>query len=274
MWGIQPLVVAKTDGNAKQQLLGSSMGTLVLATGALFIQAPHYTPTILIASFFSGVFCGIGQMNQFSSYEKVGVSFAQPILTAIQLIGTTLFGFLIFHEWTHAWQIILGTSALGCIIVGATFTSKKENPIKVSEKSKLSAAVTMLLSGGSLVLYVVITKFFGISGWDAILPQAVGIFVTALFLTRKDKAQQFTKATYLNILPGVIWSLGNLALLFSNQLVGVTTGFTFSQMGVVISTLGGLVLFKEKKTKKELKFIYLGVCLVVLGGVLIGVAKG
>ncbi|PDB20568.1 GRP family sugar transporter, partial [Listeria monocytogenes] len=36
----------------------------------------------------------------------------------------------------------------------------------------------------------------------------------------------------------------------------------------------GIILLKEKKTQKEMLFVIVGVVLVVLGGILIGVAKG
>ncbi|HAA8213655.1 TPA_asm: glucose transporter GlcU, partial [Listeria monocytogenes] len=64
-----------------------------------------------------------------------------------------------------------------------------------------------------------------------------------------------------------------LALLFSNKLVGIATGFSLSQMGVVISTIGGILFLGEKKTKKELILVIIGVVLVIIGGTMIGIAK-
>lgn len=70
-----------------------------------------------------------------------------------------------------------------------------------------------------------------------------------------------------------MWATGNLALLFSNKLVGIATGFSLSQMGVVISTIGGILFLGEKKTKKELILVIIGVVLVIIGGTMIGIAK-
>ncbi|MEG7763298.1 GRP family sugar transporter, partial [Listeria monocytogenes] len=75
------------------------------------------------------------------------------------------------------------------------------------------------------------------------------------------------------MIPGVMWATGNLALLFSNKLVGIATGFSLSQMGVVISTIGGILFLGEKKTKKELILVIIGVVLVIIGGTMIGIAK-
>ena len=51
---------------------------------------------------------------------------------------------------------------------------------------------------------------------------------------------------------------------------GVATGFTLSQMNVVIATLGSIFLLGERKTPREMRFIFAGLALVVGGGVLIG----
>ncbi|MBA5735072.1 glucose transporter GlcU, partial [Escherichia coli] len=51
------------------------------------------------------------------------------------------------------------------------------------------------------------------------------------------------------------------------------TGFSLSQMGVVISTIGGILFLGEKKTKKELILVIIGVVLVIIGGTMIGIAK-
>lgn len=62
-------------------------------------------------------------------------------------------------------------------------------------------------------------------------------------------------------------------MLYANSVVGVATGFSLSQLGVVISTLGAILLLKERKTRKEILFVIGGVILVVIGGILIGVTK-
>jgi glucose uptake protein len=44
-------------------------------------------------------------------------------------------------------------------------------------------------------------------------------------------------------------------------------------MGIVISTLGGIFLLGEKKTKRQLISITIGIVLIILGGVFLGMAK-
>lgn len=196
-----------------------------------------------------------------------------PLSTGMQLVGTSLFGVFAFHEWGTTSKLVLGFSALALIIIGIFLTSYQQHKDENSGQNMKKGIITLLISSVGYVGYVVITRWFDISGWDAILPQAIGMVVAGLLFSIKSEEKRFTKQTWLNMIPGVMWATGNLALLFSNKLVGIATGFSLSQMGVVISTIGGILFLGEKKTKKELILVIIGVVLVIIGGTMIGIAK-
>ncbi|WP_239256367.1 GRP family sugar transporter [Listeria ilorinensis] len=273
MWGIMPLVVSKIGGKPKQQIIGTTLGAFIFAVFVFFFTDPHYTATILVASFVSGAFWSLGQMNQFRAFTQVGVSKTMPLSTGMQLVGTSLFGVFAFHEWGTTAKLVLGFSALVLIIIGIALTSYQENKDAEQGTNMKKGLATLLVSTIGYVGYVVVTRWFDIDGWDAILPQAVGMVMAALLFAIKSDEKRFTKQTFLNIIPGLLWATGNLALLFSNAMVGIATGFSLSQMGVVISTLGGILFLGEKKTKKEWIFVVIGVILVITGGTMIGLAK-
>ncbi|MEG0372360.1 MAG: GRP family sugar transporter, partial [Enterococcus sp.] len=54
---------------------------------------------------------------------------------------------------------------------------------------------------------------------------------------------------------------------------GLAIGFSLSQMGIIISTLGGIFLLGEHKTKKEMYYVIIGCLLIILGGVVLGYMK-
>jgi glucose uptake protein len=96
--------------------------------------------------------------------------------------------------------------------------------------------------------------------------------VSAILLSLRE-GDLFTKKTAGNTVGGLMWAVGNVALLFATAKVGVATSFSLSQTGVVISTIGGVLLLKETKTKKEMTFVIIGCILVVAGGIMIGFTK-
>ena len=55
--------------------------------------------------------------------------------------------------------------------------------------------------------------------------------------------------------------------------VGLAISFSFSQMGIVISTFGSILLLGEHKTKKEWLYVCLGSILVIVGGIILGQLK-
>ncbi len=120
-------------------------------------------------------------------------------------------------------------------------------------------------------MYVVVARLFNVDGWSALFPQAIGMLIGGLILTYKHKP--FNKYAIRNIIPGLIWAAGNMFLFISQPKVGVATSFSLSQMGIVISTLGGIFLLGEKKTKRQLISITIGIVLIILGGVFLGMAK-
>ncbi|KQS16060.1 glucose transporter GlcU [Exiguobacterium sp. Leaf187] len=271
MWGSLPLVVSKIGGSTAQQIIGTTLGALLFAIVTFFFVSPEMSTTAWVAGFFSGAFWALGQKNQFAAFRQMGVSKTMPISTGMQLVGTSLFGVLAFGEWSTTTALILGISALVLIIAGAAFTSYKEDKSKQDEN--IGKGLTLLLiSTVGYVGYVVIARWFDINGWEAVLPQAVGMVVSAILLSLRE-GDLFTKKTAGNTIGGLMWAVGNVALLFATAKVGVATSFSLSQTGVVISTIGGVLLLKETKTKKEMTFVIIGCILVVAGGIMIGFTK-
>ncbi|MCT6859533.1 MAG: GRP family sugar transporter, partial [Apilactobacillus sp.] len=56
----------------------------------------------------------------------------------------------------------------------------------------------------------------------------------------------------------------------SLKLNGVANAFPLTQMNVVVSTLGGLIILKENKNRKEIIFTVIGLIMIVVAAILIG----
>ncbi|MCP1122019.1 glucose transporter GlcU [Bacillus sp. AFS018417] len=270
-WGNILIVSVKMGGGAYSQTVGMTIGALFFATIIYAFTTPALSLTILIVGFVSGLFWALGQVNQLKTVEKMGVSTTVTISTGMQLVATTIFGVIAFHEWTTTTTIILGTIAILLIVIGVVFTSldDKENAQPPGQLKK--GIVTLITSTFGYLVYVVIIRWYNVDGWSAILPQAVGMFVGAVILTAKHKP--FNKYAIRNILSGLLWGTGNLFLFLSQPKVGVATSFSLSQTGIIISTFGAIIFLGEKKTKRQMVFIALGSALIIGGAVLLGMTK-
>ena len=122
-WGILPLAVSKIKGKPVNQIFGTTVGTLIVAVLALpMIKTAIDAKTFMLAA-LAGAFWVIGQLGQYTSYARVGVSETMPISTGLQLIGTSLVGVTMFGEWPTANAKLWGFIGIALLIVGAIFTS-------------------------------------------------------------------------------------------------------------------------------------------------------
>ncbi|MHA4413242.1 RhaT/GlcU family sugar-proton symporter [Bacillus cereus] len=273
-WGSIVLFNVKLGGGPYSQILGTTLGALVFSIGVYIFIKPVLTPLMIIVGIISGLFWALGQANQLKSIDLIGVSKTMPISTGMQLVSTTLFGVIVFHEWSTTTSVVLGVLALLCIIIGIVLTSLQSKEEKNDEqKGNFKKGIVMLLiSTLGYLVYVVIIRLFGIDGWSALLPQAIGMVLGGILLTFKH--QPFNKYAIHNIIPGLIWAAGNMFLFISQPRVGVATSFSLSQMGIVISTLGGIFILGEKKTKRQFIAIVIGIIFIIAAGIMLGVAKG
>ncbi|MEC2445225.1 RhaT/GlcU family sugar-proton symporter [Bacillus cereus] len=273
-WGSIVLFNVKLGGGPYSQILGTTLGALVFSIGVYIFIKPVLTPVMIIVGIISGLFWALGQANQLKSIDLIGVSKTMPISTGMQLVSTTLFGVIVFHEWSTTTSVVLGVLALLCIIIGIVLTSLQSKEEKNDEqKGNFKKGIVMLLiSTLGYLVYVVIIRLFGIDGWSALLSQAIGMVLGGILLTFKH--QPFNKYAIHNIIPGLIWAAGNMFLFISQPRVGVATSFSLSQMGIVISTLGGIFILGEKKTKRQFIAIVIGIIFIIAAGIMLGIAKG
>ncbi|WP_445488788.1 GRP family sugar transporter [Niallia sp. 03133] len=270
-WGSIILLNVKIGGGPYSQTLGTTIGALLFSTVVYFIAHPQLTPTIFVVGVVSGMFWALGQSSQYKSIQYIGVSKTMPISTGLQIVTITLVGVLAFHEWNSKTTIILGVTAIILILCGIIFTSYDNKTSEDENKALKKGIITLLISTVGYVGYAAIGRVFGVVGWSALFPQAIGMVIGGIIITYKHKP--YNKHALYNIFPGLFWAAGNMFLFISQPKVGVAISFSLSQTGVVISTLGGIFLLKEKKTKRQLMFIGLGIILIVIGVVCLGIAK-
>ncbi|MED0771779.1 RhaT/GlcU family sugar-proton symporter [Bacillus siamensis] len=270
-WGSIVLFNVKLGGGPYSQTLGTTIGALIFSAVIYLVIHPVLTPFIFIVGIVSGLFWAVGQSNQLKTIEYIGVSKTMPISTGMQLVSTALFGVIVFHEWSTVTTVLLGILALIFIVIGIVLTSLESKKSKEQSGQFKKGIITLIISTIGYLVYVVVARLFNVDGWVALFPQAIGMFIGGLILTYKHKP--FNKYTIRNIIPGLIWAAGNMFLFISQPKVGVATSFSLSQMGIVVSTLGGIFLLGEKKTNRQLISISIGIVLIILGGVLLGIAK-
>ena len=110
--------------------------------------------------------------------------------------------------------------------------------------------------------YVALGANFNVIGTKALFFQSVGMAIGGFILSMNHKTS--IKSTALNLIPGVVWAIGNLFMFYSQPKVGVATSFSLSQLLVIVSTLGGIFIWGEKKDNLQMTGMCSGIILTLI----------
>lgn len=269
-WGLYPTIASKIGGRPVNQILGSTLGTLIFAiVFDLYKGMELPTGSDLTFSILSGVGWAIAQIITFQSFTLIGSSRAMPITTAFQLLGASLWGVFALGNWPGATAKVLGAFALVLIILGAWMTVWTEK--KNTEGSNLLKKAVLLLAVGEIGYwaYSAAPQATSIDGMHAFLPQAIGMVIVAVVysavLSFKEKSAFVEVVSYKHIFSGFFFAFAALTYLISAQpdMNGLATGFILSQTSVVLATLTGIWFLGQKKTKKEMTVTVIGLVLIL-----------
>ena len=271
-WGLYPTIASKIGGKPVNQILGSTLGTLIFALVLAMIKGLALpSGAALFFSVLSGIGLGTAQIITFHSFTLIGSSKAMPITTAFQLLGASLWGVFYLGDWPIATAKIIGFTALAVIILGAWMTVWSEHKTP-ENKSALTKAVVLLAVGEiGYWLYSAAPQQAKIDGMHAFLPQAIGMVlaavVYAIMMTVKGKERSpFVEAvSYKQVFSGFFFAFAALTYLISAQpdMNGLATGFILSQTSVVLATLTGIWFLGQKKTSKEMVVTVCGLVLIL-----------
>lgn len=267
LWGINPIIISKIGGNSFHKLTGTSIGVMIV--GILIFLKIHLT-IITVEDFFLGFISGsawtIGQYGQYVSYNKIGISRTMPFSTAIQLIGTGIIGGFLLDEWSSEQAKIIGIISVVLLILGATIIS-----INRKEKSKLkfSEILFLMMTSIGYWIYSCVPKLTNTAGLSLFLAQAIGIAVSGIVIVLLLRPNTICKKESMkNILPGIFYGVAAVVYIIAAKENGVTLAYLIGQLNVVVSTLGGILIFHEFETNHEIFVKICGLTFIVIGSLI------
>lgn len=281
--GVGQLGIGKVGGRTDQQLLGVSTGTFLVGLVAWPLFDPHFEPIPVLICLGCGVLLFAGNALIYVSYRLSGVAYSAAVTTCEQLILVSALGVALFGEWATGSARLSGAAALVLLGVGAALAVYQER--RAGADPAASPARRFAVVTAASIPYSIYPIIVAASGAE---PDAVGTPLTAglcaaslVFTLARARSSRpaapedalFSARTARLIPAGLVWGSGVLGMLWCNAHVGVATSFPLAQLNVVIAVVGGIVFLGETKTRKEKRAIALGVVLLLIGAVLIGVAK-
>ena len=271
-WGLFPTIASKIGGRPVNQILGTSLGTLIFAAIFSMINGLTFPAGMdLFFSILSGVGWACAQIITFKCFTMIGSSRAMPVTTAFQLLGASLWGVFFLGNWPGATAKLLGAFALVLIMIGAKMTVWSET--ESAESAGIMKKAVLLLAVGEIGYwaYSAAPQATAIDGMHAFLPQAIGMVIVAVIYSavvtiKGGETSPFIEAvSYKQIFSGFFFAFAALTYLISAQpdMNGLATGFILSQTSVVLATLTGIWFLGQKKTAKEMTVTIIGLVLIL-----------
>lgn len=271
-WGLFPTIASKIGGRPVNQILGTSLGTLIFAAIFSMINGLAFPAGMdLFFSILSGVGWACAQIITFKCFTMIGSSRAMPVTTAFQLLGASLWGVFFLGNWPGATAKLLGAFALVLIMIGAKMTVWSET--ESAESAGIMKKAVLLLAVGEIGYwaYSAAPQSTAIDGMHAFLPQAIGMVIVAVIYSavvtiKGGETSPFIEAvSYKQIFSGFFFAFAALTYLISAQpdMNGLATGFILSQTSVVLATLTGIWFLGQKKTAKEMTVTIIGLVLIL-----------
>jgi len=271
-WGLFPTIASKIGGRPVNQILGTSLGTLIFAAIFSMINGLAFpTGMDLFFSILSGVGWACAQIITFKCFTMIGSSRAMPVTTAFQLLDASLWGVFFSGNWPGATAKLLGAFALVLIMIGAKMTVWSET--ESAESAGIMKKAVLLLAVGEIGYwaYSAAPQATAIDGMHAFLPQAIGMVIVAVIYSavvtiKGGETSPFIEAvSYKQIFSGFFFAFAALTYLISAQpdMNGLATGFILSQTSVVLATLTGIWFLGQKKTAKEMTVTIIGLVLIL-----------
>ncbi|MFI3604265.1 ribose/proton symporter RbsU [Vagococcus fluvialis] len=272
-WGLYPTIASKIGGKPVNQILGSTLGTLIFAIIFSVSQGISLaTGTDLLLGILSGIGWASAQIITFYCFGLIGSSKAMPVTTAFQLLGASLWGVIALGNWPGVSAKVFGGLALILIIVGASLTVWTEE--KSDENTSVLKKAVIMLAIGEIGYwgYSAAPQATSLTGQEAFLPQSIGMVLVAviyslvLSVKTKEKSAFIEVVSYKHIFSGFFFAFAALTYLISAQpdMNGLATGFILSQTSVVLATLTGIWFLGQKRTKKEMTMTLIGLALIII----------
>ena len=242
-----------------------------------------------------GVVWTAGNYCVFQASKTIGLARAAGTWTPLNIIVAFAWGALLFGEldgFSQARFAILGVAFLavvaGVLLIAGSRdgpsgqpSSSSPRPAAAAESGRraTTARAGLLWAGGAGVLW---GSYFVPAQWAAVpaqvsdFPLALGILgaALALALPAGEPVKLGVRATSAQLGAGVLFGIGNLALLALVARVGTGTGFTIAQLSLLVNASVGVWVFHvpEPGTRQARK-VLAGIVLAGIGGCVIAAMR-
>jgi glucose uptake protein GlcU len=270
-----PLAQCLPGTPERSRLFYAAIGNVVFAGIALLASGAHleFGWRSFWLPLAGGVVWAVGNYCVLRASRLIGLARAAGTWTPLNIVVAFVWGALLFGEldgFSGVRFIVLGVAFLG-VVAGVLLIAGSRGDPSVDDAGAVTAG--LLWAGAAGILW---GSYFVPAQWAAVpaqvsnFPLALGILggAVALALPAGEPVRLGVRAMSAQLGAGVLFGIGNLALLALVSRVGTGTGFTIAQLSLPVNAAIGIWVFHvpEPGTRQARK--------VLAGIVVAGIAGG
>lgn len=226
-----------------------------------------YPLSLNIYGIAGGIFWGIGNILALKAVSEIGMSLAMPVWVSVVVIGSFLYGILLFHELPSG--ILLGLFGIFLIILGVVFVGTTGKSERKNIKQGIIAAT---IAGIFFASQLVPLKIAKLTSAEFFFPMSVGILLFGIGFALYKKVKFTSKEVGKSLLCGGMWSVGNLLSIVAVSILGLAKGLPLTQSSLLISAMWGLFYFKEITKSSQVRQVIIGSIVLLSGVIILGLA--
>ena len=282
-WGTWiPLAQAVRGVPQRTRTLYVTAGNLLFAGTALAVAGGHLT--IGWRGFWlplaGGVVWTLGNYCAFRAAEAIGLARAAGSWTPLNIVVAFAWGAALFGELDRVSgaRLALLAAALLLVVAGVLVIVRSQDAWRADHEAGQQRR-GLMWAGAAGVLwgsYFVPAQWAGVSPQVSNFPLAVGMLSGGLVLVLSDGApvRLHARGVTAQLAAGLLFGIGNLALLGLVSRVGTGVGFTIAQLSLLINASIGIWLFKVPPPgSAAAKLAMAGIVIAGFGGAVIGALR-
>jgi glucose uptake protein len=291
-----PLAQLQPSTPPRTRLLYVAIGNIVLAGAALLVGGAW--PAVSWRTFWLPLAGGLvwmaGNYCVFRASELIGLARAAGTWTPLNIVAAFAWGGLVFGELdgTTVAQIGALVAAFLAVVAGVLLIASSQEssvgPLSSSTPQSVAASTTtrrararkgFLWAAAAGILwgsYFVPAQWAGVPPQVGNFPLALGILLGAIALTipSRDPILTDRRSTGQQVGAGVLFGIGNLALLAVVARIGTGAGFTIAQLSLAVNASIGIWIFRRPPPgTRQARRVLVGIAIAGVGGCVIAALR-
>jgi glucose uptake protein len=268
-----------------------TLGNLIVASAALAIGngSLAFGWRTFWLPLSGGVVWTIGNLAAFRATETIGLARAAGSWTPLNIATAFVWGALLFGELAHFGPVRIAVLVAGFVgmsigvVIVVTSTHRQpedhEGPTEPPGARRDRRRVGLLWAGAAGLLwgsYFVPAQWSNTPAYVANFPLAIGALLAGIVLAASsgERVRMPPRITTIQVAAGVLFGIGNIALLSLVARVGTGVGFTIAQLSLLVNASIGIWVFKVPPPgTRPARIAIVGIVIAGVSGCAIGALR-